>query len=107
VVTGAFAAECPLCATSPRARVLRAAVDRVTDFAGPVVGTLRTAGAQVPLPRGAGMPPVTAVSGAVDAMALYAGAGVGEVTGIRPAAEVVADLAAHLDRWGARPTARA
>jgi nitronate monooxygenase len=106
VVTGAFARECPLCATSPRARVLRAAVDRVTDFEGPVVGTLRTATAEVPLPRGAGMPPIAAVSGAVDAMALYAGEGVGEVDGIRPAAEVVADLAAHLERRSPR-TARA
>ncbi|WP_436704870.1 NAD(P)H-dependent flavin oxidoreductase [Geodermatophilus sp. CPCC 205761] len=98
VVTGAFATECPLCATSPRARVLRAAVDRVASFDGDVVGTLTIAGGELPLPRGAGMPPVAAVSGSVDAMALYAGEGVGSVTGVRPAREVVADLAAALPR---------
>src|SRR4051812_14222825 len=98
VVTGAFAAECPLCATSARARVLRAAVARLGLFEGDVVGTLCREGEDVPLPRGAWLPPSKAVSGAVDAMALYAGEGVGEVTGVRPAGEVVTELAAAVDR---------
>jgi nitronate monooxygenase len=98
VVTDAFAAECPLCATSPRARVLRAAVDRLGVLPGDVVGTLRCGGEEVLLPRGAGMPPVTAVSGTVDAMALYAGEGVDQVTTVRPAGELVAELAAAADR---------
>ncbi|MGY1641899.1 NAD(P)H-dependent flavin oxidoreductase [Geodermatophilus sp. SYSU D00703] len=98
VITGAFATECPLCATSPRARVLRTAVDRLRLVAGDVVGTLRRNGEEVSLPRGAGLPPVTAVSGTVPAMALYAGEGVDEVTAVRPAGEVVAELAAAADR---------
>ncbi|MGY1691516.1 NAD(P)H-dependent flavin oxidoreductase [Geodermatophilus sp. SYSU D01105] len=98
VVTGAFATQCPLCATSPRARVLRTAVQEVGRFPGDVVGTVRVGGEEVPLPRGAGLPPVTAVSGTVEAMALYAGEGVGEVTAVRPAGEVVAELAAAADR---------
>ncbi|MGY1624797.1 NAD(P)H-dependent flavin oxidoreductase [Geodermatophilus sp. SYSU D00965] len=98
VITGAFAVECPVCATSPRARVLRAAVDRLGVFEGDVVGTVRRGGEDVPLPRGAGLPPVAAVSGTVDAMALYAGTGVDEVTSVRPAGEVVAELAAAADR---------
>ncbi|MGY1633533.1 NAD(P)H-dependent flavin oxidoreductase [Geodermatophilus sp. SYSU D01186] len=98
VVTGSFAVECPLCATSPRARVLRSAVERAARFDGEFVGTLRARGAEVPLPRGAGMPPIAAVSGSVDAMALYAGEGVGDVTAIRPAAEVVAEVATWADQ---------
>jgi nitronate monooxygenase len=98
VVTGAFAAECPLCATSPRARVLRTAVERLGLFDGDVVGTVRRNGEELPLPRGAGLPPVTAVSGTVPAMALYAGEGVDEVTAVRPAGEIVAELAAAADR---------
>jgi nitronate monooxygenase len=99
VVTDAFAVQCPLCATDPRARVLRTALDRLTGFAGDVIGTLGTVGEDVlPLPRGAGMPPVAATTGAVDAMAQYAGEGVAEVTAVRPAADVVAELAAALDR---------
>jgi nitronate monooxygenase len=97
VVSDAFAVECPLCATSARARVLRSAVDRVGAVEGDVVGTLRTAGGEVTLPRGAGMPPTTAVSGGIGAMALYAGEGVGEVTAVRPAGAVVAELAAAAD----------
>jgi nitronate monooxygenase len=97
VVTDAFAVQCPLCATSARTRVLRSAVDRVGAREGDVVGTLRMAGEEVPLPRGAGMPPTAAVSGEIEAMALYAGEGVGEVTGVRPAGAVVAELAAAAD----------
>ncbi|MGY1708872.1 NAD(P)H-dependent flavin oxidoreductase [Geodermatophilus sp. SYSU D00758] len=94
-VTGAFATGCPLCATSARARVLTSAVERVGSFDGDVVGTLTAGDRAVPLPPGAGLPPLATVSGDVAAMALYAGEGVAEVTAVRPAAEVVADLAAH------------
>jgi nitronate monooxygenase len=54
--------------------------------------------ARVPVPRGSGLPPVAGAEGHLDAMAMYAGAAVGSVTGIRPAAEVVAELVAELDR---------
>ncbi|SFT66928.1 nitronate monooxygenase [Geodermatophilus amargosae] len=98
VVTDAFAV-CPLCATSPRARVLRAAVDRLAELDDDVVGTVSMGGARVPVPRGSGLPPVTGAEGHLDAMAMYAGAGVGAVTDVRPAAEVVAELMAELERW--------
>lgn len=97
VVTDAFAV-CPLCATSPRARVLRAAVARLAELDDDVVGTVTMGGARVPVPRGSGLPPVTGAEGHLDAMAMYAGAGVGAVTDVRPAAEVVAELTAALDR---------
>lgn len=94
LITDAFAV-CPLCATSPRARVLRSAVDRVTACSDDVVGTATISGASTPVQRGSGMPPTAAVTGSVDAMALYAGAGVGSVADVRPAADVIGDLVAH------------
>ena len=97
VITDAFA-DCPLCATSPRARVLRSAVERVGELEDDVVGTAIMGRARVPVPRGSGLPPVAGVEGHLDAMAMYAGAAVGSVTDIRPAAEVVAELVAELDR---------
>jgi nitronate monooxygenase len=97
VITDAFA-DCPLCATSPRARVLRAAVERVAELDDDVVGTAVMGGTRVPVPRGSGLPPGAGAEGHLDAMALYAGAAVGSVTDIRPAAEVIAELVAELER---------
>ena len=95
VVTDAFA-DCPLCATSPRARVLRATVDRLAEIDDDVVGTALMGRNRVPVPRGSGLPPLAGCEGHVDAMPMYAGTAVGAVTAIRPAAEVVAELAAAL-----------
>jgi nitronate monooxygenase len=97
VISDAFAG-CPLCATSPRVRVLRDAVESVAEFGEDIVGTVTMAGVEVPLPRGSGMPPSVATTGHVDAMALYAGEGVGLVTDIRSAAEVIAQLMERIDR---------
>jgi nitronate monooxygenase len=94
VISGAFARGCPLCATRPRHRVLRSAVERVAALDSDVVGTLTVGDRRTPLPRGAGIPPVTAVDGDVAAMALYAGTGVGAVTAIQPAADLISDLMA-------------
>ncbi|WP_448627659.1 NAD(P)H-dependent flavin oxidoreductase [Geodermatophilus sp. URMC 64] len=93
-ITAAFNL-CPLCATSPRARVLNSAVEAVGSADDPV-GTLDSGRGPIPLPRGAGVPPSDAVHGRVEAMALYAGTGVGAVTGIRPAAEVITELMADV-----------
>lgn len=101
VVTDAFAV-CPLCATSPRARVLRVAAERVAGLSDEVVGTATISGEAVPVPRGSGMPPFGAVTGDLAAMALYAGEGVCWVTDIRPAADVIAELMAHVDPHGPR-----
>ena len=92
VIGDTFARDCPLCATRPRHRVLRSAADRAATIDGDIVGTLTVNGRQLPIPRGAGLPPTTAVEGDVAAMALYAGAGAGAVPNIRPAAEVISDL---------------
>ncbi len=92
VISDAFARNCPLCASRPRHRVLRSAVDRVSALDRDVVGTLTAGGRRTPIPRGAGLPPVTAVDGDVAAMALYAGVGVGAVTAVRPAADLIGEL---------------
>lgn len=103
LISDAFAV-CPLCATSPRARVLRSAVDRVAAWGEDVVGTATIGEAMIPVPRGSGMPPSAGVTGHVEAMAMYAGAGVGSVADIRPAADVIADLVAHVARSDSRAT---
>ena len=100
-VTDAFA-DCPLCATSARTRVLRTAIDRVGQVSDDVVATATLGSRRMPVPRRSGLPPFAGVEGQVDAMALYAGAGVGSVSAVRPAAEVIADLMTAVDRPPAR-----
>jgi nitronate monooxygenase len=91
-ITDGFA-DCPMCATLPRARVLRSAIAAVAAVAGDVVGTLPSGDGEQPIPPRAGLPPHKQVNGRIDAMALYAGSGVEHVTAVRPAAEVVRELA--------------
>ncbi len=90
-ITDGFA-ECPMCATSPRARVLRSAIEAVAAVEGEV-GTVATGAGDQSLPPRAGLPPHKDVHGRIHAMALYAGSGVEHVTAVRPAAEVVRELA--------------
>jgi nitronate monooxygenase len=91
-ITDGFAV-CPMCATLPRARVLRSAIEAVDAIGGATVGTLVAAGAETPLPVRAGLPPHRDVRGEVHAMALYAGQGVQLVTAVQPAATIVRELA--------------
>jgi nitronate monooxygenase len=74
--------------------VLRSAVERLAELDDDVVATMGST--RVPVPRGSGLPPVAGAEGHLDAMAMYAGAGVGAVTDVRPAAEVIAELMAGL-----------
>jgi enoyl-[acyl-carrier protein] reductase II len=59
----------------------------------PVVGHTRVAGQELPVPRFAGFPPSAEASGEIEAMALYAGQGVGLVSEIKPAGAIVRELA--------------
>ncbi len=92
-ITDAFA-ECPMCATLPRARALRSAIAAVEAIDGDAVGSI----GDQPLPPRAGMPPHKDVHGRIDAMALYAGSGVEHVTAVRPAADVVRELSEGAER---------
>ena len=58
------------------------------------IGVVRVAGAEVPVPRFAPLPPSREATGAVDAMPFYAGQSAGAVSRVQPAAEIVAELAA-------------
>ncbi len=74
-------------------RVLRSAIDAVQALDAPTVGVMELAGARVDVPRTAGVAPVAGATGRIDAMALFAGQGVGSVTELRPAATIVRELA--------------
>jgi hypothetical protein len=74
-------------------RVLRSALEAAEAFGGEVVGMLHAGPVSEPLPRLSARTPSRQVTGAVAAMVLYAGQGVGQVTEVTPAAQVVAELA--------------
>jgi nitronate monooxygenase len=81
-VVSADFADCPLCRTSPRARVLRACVEALADG-------VRAGTAQRPA---SGRPPTEDVEGPVAAAAMYAGEGVGRISGLVPVAELMAAM---------------
>jgi nitronate monooxygenase len=92
-ITDVFAV-CPLCASSTRRpRVLRAAIDAVRRFDGDVVGTSALGGRTFDVPKGSGLPAESSATGHVDAMAMYAGEGVGSISAVVPAAALVEEFA--------------
>lgn len=68
-----------------------------------IVGSVQNPAGAVTLPRLAARTPSREVHGTIAAMALYAGQGVGQVTQVIPASQVVAELAQGaqrlLGRW--------
>lgn len=60
------------------------------------MGVVMVAGAEIPVPRFAPLPPTREATGAVEAMPFYAGRSAGAVTRVQPAAGIVAELAAGL-----------
>lgn len=95
-ITGAFSV-CPLCATVPRARVLRSCIHALRDVAGDTVGETTLGGQLVSLPKGHGLPPGAAATGHIDAMAMYAGESAATVPAIEPAATVIQSWCAAVD----------
>lgn len=73
-------------------RVLQSAVDAAFAFHGDLTGSRGT----MEISHWASMPPNRETIGEIDAMALYAGMGVGDVTRAEPAADIVADLVSLL-----------
>jgi NAD(P)H-dependent flavin oxidoreductase YrpB (nitropropane dioxygenase family) len=93
-------------------RVLRSAVEAARAHPGEQVGEMLLGGERLPLPRFAVPTPTLRTTGAIEAMALYAGQSVGAVQARQPAAEIVRELADGaarlLGRWppvAGRPTA--
>ena len=66
----------------------------------PGEGGVIATGAAGDLPRYAMHPPVTGISGDVEALPLYAGTDVGAITAIRPAAEIIMEVAVGMDEAG-------
>ena len=91
-ITDAFN-DCPLCASSPRARVLISAIDAVEAIDVDVVGTMRGADGEMPVPRRSWIPPTRDVSGHIEAMCMYAGESVALVNTVLPASQLVRSLA--------------
>ena len=87
-ITDAFA-ECPLCATVPRARVLRSCVDAVRGLPAGPAGETTMGGQRITLPKGHGLPPGTAATGHIEAMAMYAGDSVADIPAIEPVTQVI------------------
>ncbi len=65
-----------------------------------MAGEVVIGGQRVPVPRFGSLAPTEGSTGALEAMALYAGQSVGSVKRVAPAAEIVAELASSL-RTGA------
>ena len=87
-ITDAFSV-CPLCASAPRARVLRSCIHAVRDLPGETAGETTVAGRRIALPKGHGLPPGAAATGHIDAMAMYAGESAAAISAVEPAAQVI------------------
>jgi nitronate monooxygenase len=85
-------------------RVLRSAVAAAQALPDEVVAMWQTGKELRPIPRWFAYLPSREITGYVEAMAMYAGQGVGQVTQVVPAAQVVTELADGADellrRWG-------
>lgn len=73
-------------------RVLRSCIEAAEACTEDPVGKVRFGDAAIPIARFSPMSPTRDTAGRIDAMALYAGEGVGRVTRVQPAAEIVAEL---------------
>ena len=100
VITTAFSGMWP---DAPH-RVLRSCVSAMEAFDGDVVGTIEMGATKLSIPKGSAAAPTRETTGAVPAMALYAGESVGSVVGVPSAGEVVRELAEGAERllrgWG-------
>jgi NAD(P)H-dependent flavin oxidoreductase YrpB (nitropropane dioxygenase family) len=94
VLTEAYSANWP---NAPH-RVLRSCVATATNLPEGPVGETEIAGQKLAIGRFMTPAPLRTSSGRIDAMALYAGESVGCVRAIRPAAEIVRELAAGAER---------
>jgi len=90
-ITDAFN-DCPLCASSPRARVLISAIDAVEAIDVEVVGTMPGADGEMPVPRRSWIPPTRGMIGHIEAMCMYAGESVALVNTVLPVPHLVRSL---------------
>ena len=77
-------------------RVLRSSIEAAEALEDEDVGVVRLGGAELPAVRFGALPPTRESTGHIEAMPFYAGQSAGAVTGVQPAAEIVADLCARV-----------
>jgi nitronate monooxygenase len=75
-------------------RVLASSLEAAHAQRADPIGEIVIGGMRIPAARLGSLPPTEGSSGAVEAMALYAGQSVGAIRAVTPAAEIVAELAA-------------
>ena len=83
--------------------MLRSALEAAEALDDDVVGEMNLGTQRVTVPRFAADNPPADATGHVEAMALYAGQGVGAVRRREPAAAIVADLASRLPGFARTP----
>jgi nitronate monooxygenase len=86
VRTNRFEVECPLCPSTHG--VLRSALDAAEAFDGSFVADFNGE----PVAKFRGIPPYKGFTGNIGAMACYAGQSVGEIRGVQPAAQIIAEV---------------
>lgn len=79
-------------------RVLRRSLAAAEALDGEVAATMSAGAERIDVPRFAGLAPVADAEGDVEAMACFAGEGVGSIERVRPAAEVVREFSAEAAR---------
>lgn len=89
VVTEAFSVMWP---NAPH-RVLRSSIEAAEKLTDETIGEIAFAGMKMPVPRLSVIAPTVDTTGAVEAMALYAGESVGNVNRVQPAAAIVREMA--------------
>jgi len=93
-LTGAFSVMWP---DAPH-RVLRSAIVAAEALTEDVIGEARYAEQVLPVHRFSVIAPTSATTGHIDAMALYAGESVTNVTSVQPAAVIISELVAEAER---------
>lgn len=73
-------------------RVLRRSQAAAEAGEGDTVGTMSAGAERIDVPRFAGFAPVADAEGDIEAMACFAGEGVGSIEAVRPAGEIVAEF---------------
>ncbi len=102
-ITGAFPV-CPLCATVPRARVLRSCVHALRDLPGDTVGETTRRGQRITVPRGHGSAPGAAATGHIEAMPMYAGESAALISAVEPVAQIIRSWSAAAEQARSRPS---
>lgn len=79
-------------------RVLRSAIAAAEVLTEDVIGEAHDAEQVIPVHRFSVIPPTSTTSGHIDAMALYAGESVTNVTAVQPAAAIISELVTGAER---------